>query len=132
MSVEANVQAILVAASGLTALCPAARIKVRHPNYQNLTRPYVIHWAVAAIPTRDHAGLEDLCIWPFYQVDVFTEGASAVSDAIAIAKQIRLALDGKHSSGLTAHYEGDFSGPDEVGVDIEHRIVNFWLADALS
>lgn len=74
MTIEEYVQALLVAAlpaygSPATMLVPAARIKTPG-DWQNLPRPYVIHFPVSVAPIYTHGGLARMTPWPFYQVTV--------------------------------------------------------------
>lgn len=103
MTVEEQVYAILAAASGVTVLCPAARIFVPG-DQQNVARPYIIHFPVSVTPIRSESGLMAMAIWDFYQVSCIADTYSA---ARALARAVIAALDGVHSSGLTAFYESE-------------------------
>lgn len=126
MTVEEKAQAVLAAAVGVTALVPAARIRVPG-NWQNLPAPYILHYPVAATPTRTHQGLEALEVYDFYQVSVY---AATFSAARAIERAVRSALDGNHG-GFNFHVAG---GPVYLGrtddLNLEHIAVNFTASTA--
>lgn len=121
MTVEEKAQAVLAAAAGVTALVPAARIRVPG-DWQNLAAPYIIHYPVSVTPTRSHEGLEALEVYDFYQVSVY---AATFSAARAIERAVRSALDGNHG-GFNFHVSG---GPVYLGrsddLNLEHIAVNF-------
>jgi hypothetical protein len=124
MSVETDIQDILEAAAAVTALCPASRIRVPG-DWQNLTRPYVIHFPVGTAPQRTHAGLQVLCLWDPYQISVFADTYSA---GRALADVIRIALDGAHASGVNAQWERMFPAPSDPDTTISHIISEFRVA----
>lgn len=103
MTVEEQVYAILSAASGVTSLCPATRILVPGA-WQNLVRPYVLHFPVAVTPIRSMDSLQAMAIWDYYQVSCVADTYSA---ARTLARAVIAALDGVHTSGLTAFYESE-------------------------
>lgn len=130
MTITEKVQAVLIAAAGVTGLVPAARIKVPG-TWQNLTRPYIVHRPVAeGSPTHTHdGGLESLRLWEFYQVSIF---AATYDSGNAVAQAVRTALDGLHSGGVHVFYRG---GPWYVGrddeTDTEHFALDFRIFEAL-
>lgn len=128
MSIENRVQAILIADGNVTALCPASRIRVPG-DWQNLTRPYVVHFPVSTEPQRNHSGLEDLCIWDPYQISVFGD---SYSTARALADVIRTALDGTHATGVTAHWQRMFRSPDDPNLAIEHIVSEYRISESLT
>lgn len=83
MTVEEAVQAILTGNAGVTALCPAPRIK---PDglYQSLTRPYIVHFIVAMEELDTHDSAATLKKWP-YQIMYF-------GDSVAMIVPLRLAV----------------------------------------
>lgn len=86
-------QAVLIAAAGLTALVPATRIRVPG-DWQDMARPYIIHQPVTVRPTETHNGLQALRIWDIYQVSVFS---ATFSSGRAVVEQVIAALRGAHS-----------------------------------
>lgn len=102
MTTEEQVYAILSAAAGVTALCPASRIRVPG-DWQDLDLPYIIHFPVSVTPIHSQSGLEALAIWDFYQVSCI---GATYSKARILARAVVAALDGVHSS-LTAFYESE-------------------------
>lgn len=129
MSVETDVQDILEAAAGVTALCPASRIRVPG-DWQNLARPYIVHFPVSTEPQRDHAGLETLCIWDPYQISHFGDSYSSAQE---LAAEVRTALDGTDTAtGLTAHWQRTFRGPDDPDTSVEHVVSEFRVAAPLT
>lgn len=126
MTVEEKVQAILEAAGTVTALCPAARIRVPG-TWQNLSAPYIIHFPVAVEPTRDHSGLKVLRIWDPYQVSIF---ASTYSAGRALADAIRDALDGV-TDDVQIFWQG-LRYQQNREVELEQFIVEFRIAEGLN
>lgn len=90
-TIEEKVQALLAADSAVTALSPTSRIKPQG-NWQNLARPYIVHFPVAMTPNYTHAGRAALNGWP-YQVSCFADSYSA---ARALATAVQNALSGNH------------------------------------
>jgi len=129
MSVETDIQDILEAAGAVIALCPASRIRVPG-DWQNLTRPYIVHFPVSTDPQRNHDGLETLCIWDPYQVSIFGD---TYSSAQALAVAVRTALDGTDATtGLTAHWQRTFRVPDDQDTSVEHIVSEFRVAAPLT
>lgn len=125
MTIEEKVQAILGAAAAVTAIVPAARIKVPG-SWQNLATPYVIHFPVSARPGRTHNGLNALRQWDFYQVSCF---GSTYSSARALAAVVVAALDGVHDDvHLFWKNQRTVSQPE---LEIEQVILDFEIAEAL-
>jgi hypothetical protein len=129
MSVESDMQDILEAAAAVTALCPASRIRVPG-NWQNLARPYIVHFPVTADPERIHAGLQGLCVWDPYQVSVF---ADSYSSAQELSVAIRTAVDGTDAAAeLTAHWQRTYPAPDDPDTKITHMVTEFRVAAPLT
>lgn len=124
MTVEEKAQAVLAADASVTALVPAARIRLPG-DWQNLAAPYIIHYPVAATATRTHEGLEALEVYDFYQVSVYAVSFSA---ARAIERAVRSALDGNHG-GFNFHVAGGsvYIGRDDP-LNLHHIAVNFFAS----
>lgn len=137
MTIAEKIQELLIGAAAVTALVPAARIRVPGP-WQNLARPYVIHFPVSPAPGYTHGGLMGFRQWD-YQVSVFADSYST-GEAAAIA--IRDALVGVHAlaspvtDGVTIFwkpglwYVGSEQQADQSPV-IEHFIVSLDVHEAL-
>lgn len=128
MTVETAIYNILRGNSTVTALCPQARIKVPG-NWQNLARPYIIHFPVTIDPIRTHDGKAGLNMWDYYQVsvvaDTYMQGRTLVDAVIA-------ALDGQHP-GLDIQLKGGtFYAGRNSDFDGEHFTVNFQVAECLT
>lgn len=128
MSIEAKVQAILIADGSLTALCPADRIRVPG-NWQDMTRPWIIHFPVNTEPGRTHDGLDELCIWDPYQISIFGDTYGEAED---VAVAVRTALDGTHSTGVHAHFQNHYRAPSDTQTTVEHIILEFRIGAPLS
>ena len=139
MTVREKIQAVLEAASGVTAFVPTNRIRVPGA-WQNLDRPYLIHFAVAADPTYTHSGLAAGRGWE-YQVSVFADSYST-GDAVATA--VVNALSGVHgdsplTEGMTVFWEpgtwyagSASSRADGSGPPIEHFAIEFRIFEGLA
>jgi hypothetical protein len=77
MTIEEAVYAVLSDDAGVTAICPAARIK---PDgvYQNLALPYIKQFPVALSVANTHSGMADLKEWP-YQISMFAASAASMA-----------------------------------------------------
>lgn len=127
MTVTEKVQAVMVANVALVALVPAARIKAPG-NWQNLTRPYIVHFPVSCMPTRTHTGLLDFKSWSSYQVSVF---ADTFSSGEATSAAVRTALDGVQSGGVHIFWRGGWYVGRETETDLEHFVLTFEIHEAL-
>lgn len=96
MTVEEEVYSLLGANVGVTALVPAVKIKVPG-DWQNLPRPYIVHFPVAPDPTYTMEGRAALTCWNSYQVSCF---ADSYSGARAVSQAVVQALSGEHN-GVT-------------------------------
>jgi hypothetical protein len=93
MTIEEKVYALLSAAlpaygSPVSEVVPANRIKPLG-DWQNLARPYIVHFPVSLEPTQVYGGRAGLNRW-FYQVSCFADthsGARAVADAVTLSLQ---------------------------------------------
>ena len=139
MTVREKIQAVLEAAGGVTAFVPTNRIRVPG-SWQNLARPYIIHFAAAVDPTHTHGGLAQGKGWS-YQVSVF---ADSYSTGDTIARAVVTALDGVHADsplteGVMCMWEpgtwyvgSEGSGVDGSGPPIEHFAVEFQVFEGLA
>ena len=127
MTTEEAIQAILIASPSLTVLCPASRILVPG-TWQNLDRPYIIHFPVTTSTAHTHSeGLVLLRIHDYYQVSVI---AASYSGARTVADVVISTLDGTHS-GLTAFYLTEIHIP-EPDTESHQIALNFRVAYAPS
>jgi hypothetical protein len=127
--IEEQVFTILSSIAAVTALVPAARIKVPG-NWQNLERPYIIHFPVSPAPADVHDdSLIQPGIWDFYQISVFADTYSsgrAVADALIENFRDNLA------AGVTAFFRpGSFYQGRDEQTNIEHFAMNFRIAEGL-
>ena len=129
MVVEQKVQEVLVGAAGVTALVPAARIKMPG-DWQMLPRPYVVHFPVSSEGTHTHnEGLVDLRDWPTYQVSCF---GGSYSEAKAVAVAVREALgDYKGSDGTVMFWRSERFVGYESDVKVHHIAVELEIWEAL-
>ncbi len=91
MTIEEQLLSLWSADTTVTDLCPAERIKVMGL-WQELARPYIVHFAAAVEPTHDNENLLALRIWD-YQVSIF---ADSYSSGVALRQAIKTATDGLH------------------------------------
>jgi len=127
--VEEKVQEILVAATGVTALVPAARIKLPG-DWQTLPRPYIVHGPVSVDPTQTHGGLVALRAWEFYQVSCF---GAIYSDAKRIAVSVRAALADYVSTtgGWQLYFRSERRLEYEADVRVQQIAVEFDVWETL-
>lgn len=137
MTATEKIQEILVASATLTALVPAARIRVPGP-WQNLARPYIIHFPVSVEPTYTHQALAAGRGW-LYQVSIFADSYST-GEAAAVA--VRNTLSGVHgdsplTEGMTIFWEpgswyvGNEISGNEAGPIVEHFAPEFRIFEGL-
>lgn len=127
MLIEEKVYALLSADAGVSAL--TSRIKPPG-DWQNLRRPYVVHFPVApeVIPLHDAADQKAaLTVWRSYQVSCFGDSYSA---ARTLATAIVAALSGQHG-GVTFQWTGQTS-MFESDVRVFHVALDFEVWEALS
>lgn len=129
MTATQKVYALLSAAAGVTALVPAARIKASG-DWQNLGKPYIVHFPVSAEPTRTYDGLKALR-FVRHQVSIF---ADSEGSALAIAAAVVAALDGQTDDdvSLVALMNGPYSLGYDTDLKVSHVMVEFELAGALT
>jgi hypothetical protein len=128
-TIEEHVLSLLAAA--LPPTVPANRIKPRG-DWQNLDRPYVVHFPVAVDPIYTHGGRAALTPWPAYQVNVVTSGESGVaySQAATIARAIVAALEGAHGQA-TFFWRGFIPLDYDADRRIQEIAVNFEVFEAV-
>lgn len=124
MTIEEKTFAVLSAASGVTSLCPATRIKPPGDN-QNLARPYIVHQPIAADPERIFGGRAALHRW-VYQVSCF---ADSYSGARALSAAVVSALDG--TQGEATYFWRDQDYQFESDVRVHHVVLGFEVFEAL-
>ena len=129
MVVEEKVQAVLVAATGVTALVPAARIKLPG-DWQTLPRPYIVHFPVSVDSTYTHnEGLMALRDWGFYQVSCF---GGSYSETKAAAVAVRAALGNyKGSDGTVIFWRGERFVEFDADVKVHQIALDFEIWEAL-
>lgn len=129
MAIEQQVFSILSGFTGLTALVPAAQIKVPG-NWQNLVRPYIIHFPVSPDPVHTHDDSAVLPgVWDFYQIDVFADSYSSGRAVVAV---IIANFRGLLTGGVEAFLRpGSFYlGQDKLGEEtVHHFALNYRIAE---
>jgi hypothetical protein len=124
MTIEEKVYALLSTTGAVTAIVPASRIKPPG-NWQNLARPYIVHFPVALTTNYTHGGRAALNGWP-YQVSCFADSYSA---ARALAAAVASALQGNHDGcqffvrGQTPLFDAE--------VLVHHIAIDFEVFEAL-
>jgi hypothetical protein len=129
--IEEQVYTILSAISAVTALVPASRIKVPG-DWQNLSRPYIVHFPVSPDPVHVH---DDAVIhpgvWDFYQISVFADSYSSGRAVIdALIENFRDNMTG----GVTAFLRPGslYQGSETIGeTTVHHFALNYRIAEAL-
>lgn len=134
MTVEEKIQALLVADDTLIKLVPAARIKVPG-NWQNLTRPYIVHFPAAGFsPLYSHSGLNGTRQWNSYQVSIYADSygnANSVIGGRAIADRIRDVLTGVHDGVHIFVEPGSGSHYREPDTNVHRFVLQFTIFEAL-
>ncbi len=125
MTVEEYIQDLLAADETLVELVPASRIRLAG-EYQNLDRPYIIHFPVSDTPINTHSGLAALRIWDRYRVSVF---ADDYSTGRAVAEVVRSLL-GAQRTTVSCFFLGQvYIHENQTG--IHHFALDFRVAEAL-
>lgn len=127
-AIEEQMYTILSSKSAITSLVPASRIKVPGA-WQNLTRPYIVHFPVSGEPIDQYDGRAALITWE-YQISVF---ADSYSTGNAVARAVRDAItNGVQSGDVVIMWQ---AGPWYIGRDdqmnVEHFALSFRVAEAL-
>jgi len=130
MTAEEKIYAVLSANAGVTALVPASRIKVTG-DYQNLAKPYLVHFPVAGETIQTHQGMAALRLWQNYQVSVY---ASDYGSARRIADAVVAALDNYRDTDtdrIALAYPPVSLGFD-TDLKVAHIALDFEVAGALT
>lgn len=127
--IEEQVYTILSGVSAITSLVPAARIKVPG-SWQDLARPYIIHFPVSAAPFHVHDGsLIQPGIWDWYQISVFS---NSYSEGRAVCDAIIDNFRGCMTGGVTAFLKhGKFYQGRDSELNVEHFSLNYRIAEGL-
>lgn len=128
MTATQKVYALLSASAGVTALVPATRIKPPG-DWQNLAKPYVVHFPVATEPTRTYVGPVPMR-FVRHQVSIF---AADEGSAETIAAAVITELDGHFDTdvGLIALMDSYSLGFD-TDLKVAHVAVDFTLTGDLT
>ena len=128
MNVQEKVTEVLRAASGITALMPASRIKPPG-NQQGMSLPYIVHFPVTVETLQTHdTGLINLKKW-LYQISCF--GAS-YSAAKAVAAAVVMALGNYRGPGnINNHYSAERTMPFEADVRVQQVVLEFEIWESL-
>lgn len=128
MTATQKIYALLSAAAGVTALVPAARIKPAG-DWQNLAKPYIVHFPVSTERTRCYDGPKDLR-FVRHQVSIFADNESS---AETIAAAVIDALDGHYDSDVSLiSLENSYSLGYDTDLKVAHYAVDFTIAGALT
>ncbi len=129
--IEEQVLTILSAMAAVTSLVPVDRIKVPG-DWQNLTRPYIVHFPVSPAPIHVHDdSLIQPGIWDFYQFSVF---ADTYSQGRAVVAVLIANFRDNMTGGVTAFLRpGSFyQGSEKIGDKlIHHFALNYRIAEGL-
>lgn len=126
MTIQEQVTTILWADAGVTALVSTAKIKTPG-DWQNLSRPYIIHRPVSADPFYTMDGLARLKCWPSYQIDCYADTYSSLT---AVKDVVINALTGPHGE---SHFSWtDYrEAPYESDVKVFMAMLDFEVYEAL-
>jgi hypothetical protein len=128
MTATQKIYALLSADAGVTALVPAARIKPAG-DWQNLAKPYIVHFPVTAEFTRTYDGPQALR-FTRHQVSIF---ADLESTAEGIAEAVVTALDGHYDEDVSLMAaQSSFSAGYDTDLKVAHYVVEFEIAGALT
>jgi hypothetical protein len=128
-TIEEQVYTILSGISAITNLVPASRINVPG-DWQNVTRPYIVHFGVTLEPTICHDGQKALRIWDFYQISVL---ADSYSQGNAVAVAIRDNFTGVLTGGVHVFFRpGTWYIGKDPDLGIHHFALNFRIGEALT
>jgi hypothetical protein len=128
MTATQKIYALLSAAAGVTTLVPAARIKPTG-DWQNLGRPYIVHFPVSTEPTRTYDGPQPLR-FVRHQVSIFADNESS---AETIAAAVVDALDGHYDADVSLiALQNLYSLGYDTDLKVAHVAVDFTIAGALT
>lgn len=127
MTIEEKVQAVLLAAAGVTALA-STRIAVA-TEAQLVTRPYIRHMPISAEPIYTYVeGVQSLKRWR-YQVSCFGDSYAATR---RLADAVRASMENlRESDGTQAFWINDGPHIYEDDVRVHHIPVEFEIVEAL-
>ena len=133
MTVEEKVYSILSGNAGVTALCPATRIKPSG-DVRGLDFPFIVYFPVSVHTTQIHnTGLANLKHWLF-QISCFGETYSSTK---ALAVAVVAALGSYRTGGINSHYSGERTIPYEpfqpfdTKIRVEQIALEFDIWDSL-
>lgn len=129
MTIEEKVQELLIASLPAygwppTVLVPADRVKPLGA-WQNLDRPYVVHFPIAVETTYSHEQRERLNGWP-YQVSCFGD---SYSESRGVAAAVAGILSGNHD-GCQFFVRSQTTVFDPE-VNVHHIVVDFEVYETL-
>lgn len=128
MTATQKIYAVLSAATGVTALVPAARIKPAG-DWQNLAKPYIVQFPVTAEFTRTYDGPKALR-FTRHQVSIF---ADLQSTAETIAAAVLAALDGYNDADVSLiAAQNAFAAGYDTDLKVAHYVVEFEIAGAVT
>lgn len=118
----------------ITDLVPASRI-LPPGNWQNIERPYIIHFPVSLTPTQTMEGQAALRIWERYQISVFA-GDFASGEAVACAVRDHfpgVSVDGVHIFFRPGSpwFVGERPVIERETSQVFHFVLEFRIAEAL-
>jgi len=130
VTVEEKMFSIFQGLAAVTAIVPIERIK-GPGDWQNLARPYIVHFPVAVEPIHTHTeGLMGLKIWRFYQVSII---AASYGLAATIRDVLIDALDGYHDSDVNRiAYLGVGMTNFDTDKKIAEMALNFEVSEGLA
>lgn len=129
MTPEEKVYGILLSDAAVTALVPRDRI-LPPGDWQEIQKPYIVHFPVAGETTQCHDGPQALNLWSFYQVSVF---AATYSEARQIATVVRASLDGycDEDTDRIALAHPPIPQAYDTDLKVAHVVLDFEIAGAL-
>lgn len=127
MTIEEKVYAVLSAASGVTALATAGRIKPHGADLQSLARPYIVHSPFDIEATQLQEGIADLQTCN-YQISAV---ADSYPEARALATAIQLAIGTYIGNGMSCRFIRNMPPVPDPDVRVIQIVSLFWIADML-
>ena len=128
MTIAEQIESVLAGNAALTALVPAERIKVPG-QWQNLARPYIVHFPVTPDPIQTHEGRVGTLVWEHYQVSVFSldwgSGQAAMNAAIRALEGLHLFGSPVDDSIMAWWIPGTFYLGRDDEFKVEHFASNF-------
>lgn len=133
MTITEKMYSVMAAMGSLTALVPADRILPPGP-WQNIPRPYIVHFPVSQVPILTHERHADLQFWEFYQLSIFTD---TFAQGDAIADLLSRSLPGNHDGvevflrGGSAYFQDSRPVDERFTTQVLHFVLEFKIAEAL-